>query len=125
VERVLRLLAAGLIAAAIPVLAIVVYALAGRFVLHGPVTGRSLAVNLAQTAGSAAIDEPHACTRAAAPGTWRCFVVDPGGSGGASYRVAVEPGSSCWSATVTQRAGGDEPLPTHLHACVHRWQWTT
>lgn len=103
-------------------LAFVAAALLGRFVVHGPVDGRSLARSVEAASGSAgsASFAPGACRRQRLPGRWACEVVDPSGSGPMGYAVRVRPGSSCWSARLA--FGGGEQ--SEVDGCVRRWQWT-
>lgn len=112
-----------LVLSAVVVLGFVACALAGRFVLHGPVTARSLAISVSRTAGSAAGSIVDDCAPRRESGTWSCLVADSEGSGGATYRVRVRPGGSCWTATLQDRAAA-ETMPSDLGGCVHRWQWS-
>ncbi len=113
-----------LLALAVCALAFAAYALLARFVIHGPVTSRSLARELTRESGSAGLtlDRPGRC-RELSPVSWRCAVEDREGSGGATYRVQVEPDSSCWQAGLVNdySEGG---MPRAVDGCVHRWQWT-
>jgi hypothetical protein len=100
------------------------YAALARWVLRGPVNGASLHRSVELAAGSSTLIESRGrCRRPAAAGRWRCVVTDAGGSGGIAYDVRVEPGSSCWTATMADTSGGAW-MPRSVSGCVHRWQWT-
>jgi hypothetical protein len=95
--------------------------LAARFVVHGPVTSGRLTRSVGWAADSADIDIVNAC-RERARGTWRCEIQDPEGSGGTTYRVRIDPASSCW----TGRAIDDhseQGMAHRIHGCVHLWEW--
>ncbi len=100
------------------------FALLARFVLHGEVSPTSLNESLATEAGSAdqLLDVPGRCDRSASS-TWECLIGDSSGSGGATYRVAVARGSSCWEA---QRVDdfSESGMPRVVSGCVHLWQWS-
>jgi hypothetical protein len=120
--RILAVTAAAL--AALILSAAVAYAFAARFLLHGPVTATALARSLTGEAPSAGslLGVDGQCIRERAA-TWRCSVIDGEGSGGASYRVTLQPRSSCWRAELL----GDDSeggMPARLDGCVHRWQWS-
>ena len=121
-----------LILAALAV-AVAAGALLARFVLHGPVTSRSLLDSVEQRSGSegATYDLGGRCRpprggedgRGRDGGRWRCEVWDPAISDPAAYDVRVRPGSSCWDARLA-RPDVPSDLPRSLEGCVHRWQWT-
>ena len=100
-------------------------ALIARFVLHGPVNGRSLHQAVVRESDSAEIlfDSEGKCRPLESRGTWRCVVSDDQGSGSVAYRVVVSPDSSCWEGRLTSD-GGEGPMPQRIHGCVHLWQWT-
>jgi hypothetical protein len=103
------------------------YALLARFVLHGPVTGHSLFQSVEHASGSAGRVLGGAggrCRRRTKTATrWSCSVADREGSGGATYRVRVERGTSCWHGALASdySEGG---MPKAIHGCVYRWQWS-
>jgi hypothetical protein len=97
----------------------VAYALLARFVLHGPVTGRSLGVSVAHVSGSAPFGPP-VCERASSA-QWSCSVFQ--GSGNADYRVRVRSGSSCWHGRLVGDAASASGIPDQISGCVFRWQW--
>src|SRR5438093_1116327 len=63
-----------------------------RFVIHGPVTGRSLAASVEGGSGS----DRDSCRRAADRAVWTCFVPDVGASSYVKYTIRVRAGTSCW-----------------------------
>ena len=110
---------------AIGVSAFVAYALAARFVLHGPVTSESLYVAVDRDSGSAGglLGQRGRCHTTRKPRTWTCSVYDSAGSGGVDYRVNVSADSSCFRGQLTADHG--EPgMPRRISGCVRRWQWT-
>ena len=113
----LRVLYAGLLLASVALLA--------RFVLHGPVNGRSLHQAVVRESGSAEIlfDSEGRCRSLEPRGIWTCVVGDAQGSGNVAYRVVVRPGSSCWEGQLIGDAG-EGPMPEAIRGCVHLWQWT-
>lgn len=100
------------------------YALLARFVLHGPVTGRSLVISVEEASGSAGGLLNHGrCRPTRAPREWRCEVTDSAGSGGATYTIRLRPGSSCWDGVLTNDAS-EGGMPKTIEDCVRRWQWS-
>jgi hypothetical protein len=97
------------------------YALLARFVIHGPVTGRSLATSVRRAADSAA--GLGDCRRTSGARDWRCTVADPAGSGIASYWVRVRKDSSCWDAHFAVVHSDEGMPPMDMSGCVYRWQW--
>jgi hypothetical protein len=100
------------------------YALAARFVLHGPVTANSLHEAVERQSGSAGniFRMPERCRRRRADGTWKCSVSDSSGSGGVDYKVRVRNGSSCFDGRLTADYG-EGGVPKRISGCVYRWQW--
>lgn len=100
------------------------YAVLARFVLHGPVDRKTLAVSVTLRSGSVGplVDKWGACARRTRS-TWRCTVVDTGDSGGATYRIDVRSGSSCWRGRLA-RDFSEAGMPREIAGCVHRWQWS-
>lgn len=98
-----------------------VYAIAARFVLHGPVTEASLTRSVYDAAPFGLLSLPE-CDFDTEPTS--CLVHDDSG-GGVFYDVKVRPDSSCWDATLALNASSEvsEPPPT-LSGCVRRWQWS-
>ena len=100
-----------------------------RFVLHGPVTGESLALSVDREIGAGGMvdDELPACRRDT-PATWRCEAYSSELSGPVRYDVVERANSSCWDAERAERSARAVELATDLPArasgCVHRWQWT-
>ena len=90
------------------------YALAARFVLHGPVTARSLVEAVEEESGSAGtiLGTAEPCRRLRAVKTWECSVLESSGSGGVDYEVRVRNRSSY----------GEGGLPTRISGCVYRWR---
>jgi hypothetical protein len=88
-------------------------------VLHGPVNGRSLYLSVKRESGGGSFTDAHReCRREPNPRVWLCDVEDPGGSaGGATYRVRVRPGSSCWRGRADVHTQG---LPRRISGCVYR-----
>ena len=82
------------------------YAVLAKWVLHGPVTDRSLARSVGLEVGLTHGD----CRRSHRPGMWRCDL-DDGASDSATVYVRVRPRSSCWESR-------------DARSCVHRWQWS-
>ena len=101
------------------------YALAARFVLHGPVTAASLHEAVERESGSAGslVGGADHCRRLRTARTWKCSVHDSAGSGGVDYRVRVRSGSSCFDGLLTTEYG-EGGMPKRISGCVYRWQWT-
>lgn len=119
----MRVLRRVLAIAALAVALLVAVAALGRFVIHGPVSSSGLAKAVTRESGSAGgILNDDARCRETEERIWRCAVTDQEGSGGATYRVQVEPDSSCWNATLADdySEGG---MPETLSGCVYLWQW--
>jgi len=101
----------------VPFLLLVLAMVIGRWVLHGPVTGRNLERSVASEAKLPYSSD--GCERLAAPRTWRCDISND--SDVETYFVRVKPGSSCWTARRTEREyPGDVPAES---GCVYLWQW--
>ena len=101
-----------------------VFAVLARFVLHGEVTPRSLFVSVEDASGSAGLifkDEGRCRPWRGREGLWRCTVRDAAGSGGATYRVRMRSGSSCWDARLTDD-DSEGTMPEMLDGCVYRWE---
>lgn len=101
-------------------------ALLARFVLHGPVNGRSLQRAVVLESGSADDslgDTGARCRPLRLRGEWACLVGDSEGSGSVAYRIVVRPDSSCWDGRAT-RDDSEGPMPQTIRGCVHLWQWT-
>lgn len=103
----------------IPLL-VAVAAILGRFVLHGPVDGASLAVSVRKEVGS--IDDVTPCARTPRRDVWRCSMSDATSSGAVPYTVRVEPDGSCWTARRLRPDG--TPGRERAAGCVHAWQWS-
>jgi hypothetical protein len=101
------------------------YALAARFVLHGPVTATSLHAAVERESGSAGamLETTDRCRRLEVDRTWECSVYDSSGSGGVGYEVRAREGSACFAGRRTANYG-EGGLPKRISGCVYRWQWT-
>jgi hypothetical protein len=119
-DRIVLLL---LLVPATAIVAAGLYALAARFVIHGPVRDHSLHRSVSLAAGSAALlgSDPSDRCVPHGPRRWHCDVWDSGGSGTVRYAVRVQPDGSCWDARLDSSPG--EPMPETVSGCVHRWQW--
>ena len=100
-------------------------ALLARFVLHGQVTGRSLAISVGRASGSPEelLRDRGACRRTGHADGWRYEVTGREGSGAASYRVVVRPGSSCWDERLADDSD-TKGMPREVGDYIHRWQWS-
>jgi hypothetical protein len=115
----------GATAAVVAVLAITaVVVVGGR--RHAPVTASSLGASVGRKAGRSSAGP---CTGAriddhVTPGVWDCDVWEEYGSYGTTYRVRVEDGESCWTATRGKQPnvepGVRSELPARISGCVER-----
>lgn len=96
-----------------------VYAIAARFVLHGPVTHESVTRSVYDEAPFGWLSLPE-CDFDSEP--WSCLVHDDSG-GGAFYDVVRRPDSSCWDATLTANVSSEVEPPKTFSGCVPLWQW--
>ncbi len=110
-----RLLAALMVLLVATPVAAVGYGLLARFVLHGEVTGASLAHSVARESPWGG--GQGSCERTGGDGQWRCTFADDSGTE-REYRVRVRAGSSCWDA---RRLRTPRPTPA-FGGCVRRWQ---
>jgi hypothetical protein len=100
-----------------------------RSVLHGPVTGESLALSMDREIGSKGADDDELppCRLGTGP-TWRCEAYSSDMSGTVRYDVVRRADSSCWDAVREAQTAREAELatdmPAHASGCVHRWQWT-
>lgn len=103
-----------------------VVAILGRWVVHGPVDARSLNVSVSIAAGSTDVLLGHPLVCDAPRGrTWPCTIVDRSGSGVGDYDVTVDVDGSCWRARLTfDGAAEGTTLPGRMRGCVHLWQWS-
>lgn len=100
------------------------YALAARFVVHGPVTPAGLHDAVARESGSASsiLGGSPSCRRLRASRTWSCVVFDASGSGAVEYRVRVRPASSCFDGRITGNFG-EGGTQSRIGGCVYRARW--
>jgi hypothetical protein len=98
------------------------FAVVARTGLHGPVAPDTLAVSLDRSIGTGGMADAPDCERRGAH-VWRCDVVEPEQSGGATYRVTTETGGSCWTAERIEDYS-EGPMPRRARDCVHLWQWS-
>ena len=121
----MRKLPLGIAVLSLAVFLFAAYAIVARFVLHGPVTGRSLHESVQSASGSAGSTLGNAgrCRSGSQTREWRCDVDDAGGSGTATYSIRVRAGSSCWNGRLTG-GDGEGGMPKRISGCVHRWQWS-
>jgi hypothetical protein len=90
-----------------------------KFVLHGPVNGRSLYLSVTHAArgDSHLSDDPiRRCEATRVAREWLCAVDESAGSSEGVYRVRVHRGDSCWEGVATIPGGG---LPRRIKGCVH------
>lgn len=113
---VLRALAFALIA--LVVLLGVGGAIAQR--IHAPVTETSLLASVLEEAGDSYTMTDDARCFDVEMVDWLCAIDDTSRSGAYDFYVDVEPGGSCWTATINQ-AFGQKPPPSRLSGCVHRF----
>jgi hypothetical protein len=90
-----------------------------KFVLHGPVNGRSLYLSVTHAArgDSHFNDDPiRRCQPTRVAREWLCAVDELEGSSEGVYLVRVHGDDSCWEGLTTIPGGG---LPRRIHGCVH------
>jgi hypothetical protein len=114
------------VAGVVVVTGAVVAAVLMVFVLHGPVTDARLGKSVAGEAGRLTLLPCKEGDRGGeTAGRWTCSVwIDEGrfSSGGVSYAVQVQRGSSCWNARLAPALAAEAHVPARLSGCVRRWQ---
>jgi hypothetical protein len=89
-----------------------------------PADAESLFLSVQANSGSAGelLGDTGACQRRGS-NIWRCNVLDEEGSGGARYRIAIEPDRSCWTARRT-RDYSESGMPARVTGCVRSARWS-